>query len=422
MLSLSRGCLNYSRLASSCRRGLASVRALDRDSLAVEFDDGLVQRYHWLWLRDNCPEYSQITANGQRLFETADLVRAHNAERVADPANFSLRGDCVQVSWKDGHESHFSLAWLRRNAYDKPDSARRSSVAAATSKDGSFLWDARLIESLPELSFTELQTEAGKVKFAWFCEHFGFALVRYVPEKLGQVERVGNLLGSVRRTNYGTLFDVVDKGADAENLAYTTASITQHTDNPYRDPVPGVQLLHCLKQAGGPGGETLLVDGFRAAEKLREEAPEAFHLLAKQPRAFRYVDADAKTDLRTDSFTVLDVDDSSSAVRRVRFNNRSAAPLCAPFDQTLKYFEAWARFQEVLQDPVLLLPLKLMPGDLLAFQNHRILHGRNGYHRGEPRHLQGAYIDVDAVRSRLHASEGTRFKLELGEAGPKEPD
>eukprot|EP00931_Biecheleriopsis_adriatica_P012636 TRINITY_DN11383_c0_g1_i2.p1 TRINITY_DN11383_c0_g1~~TRINITY_DN11383_c0_g1_i2.p1 ORF type:complete len:137 (-),score=24.34 TRINITY_DN11383_c0_g1_i2:164-574(-) len=127
-------------------------------------------------------------------------------------------------------------------------------------------------------------------------------------------------------------------------------------------------------------------------------------------------------DLRTDSFTVLDVDDSSSAVRRVRFNNRSAAPLCAPFDQTLKYFEAWARFQEVLQDPVLLLPLKLMPGDLLAFQNHRILHGRNGYHRGEPRHLQGAYIDVDAVRSRLHASEGTRFKLELGEAGPKEPD
>ena len=37
--------------------------------------------------------------------------------------------------------------------------------------------------------------------------------------------------------------------------------LTPHTDNPYRDPVPTVQLLHCLRNAveGGDAGLWLAV-------------------------------------------------------------------------------------------------------------------------------------------------------------------
>merc|ERR1711971_615601 len=61
------------------------------EAVAVDFDDRTTSRFHWLWLRDNCPHESQITANGQRLFETAELVRAHQTNRVAEPTEFSVR-------------------------------------------------------------------------------------------------------------------------------------------------------------------------------------------------------------------------------------------------------------------------------------------------------------------------------------------
>ncbi len=48
---------------------------------------------------------------------------------------------------------------------------------------------------------------------------------------------------------------------DPANLAFASSRIGMHTDNPYRDPVPGLQLLHCLIN-DSIGGESLLYDGF----------------------------------------------------------------------------------------------------------------------------------------------------------------
>jgi hypothetical protein len=59
------------------------------------------------------------------------------------------------------------------------------------------------------------------------------------------------LFGCVRETNYGRLFDVVSV-ENPSNLAYTGLALGSHTDNPYRDPVPQLQLLHCL-EGGGRG-------------------------------------------------------------------------------------------------------------------------------------------------------------------------
>jgi gamma-butyrobetaine dioxygenase len=75
--------------------------------------------------------------------------------------------------------------------------------------------------------------------------------------------------GYVRETNYGRLFDVRVE-PEPGNLAFTSREIRPHTDNPYRDPVPTVQLLHCLRAAvkgdgADDGGDTGLVDGFAAA-------------------------------------------------------------------------------------------------------------------------------------------------------------
>jgi hypothetical protein len=61
----------------------------------------------------------------------------------------------------------------------------------------------------------------------------------------------------------GRLFDVRVESSPS-SLAFTSLPIPPHTDNPYRDPVPTVQLLHCLHNAA-EGGDSGFVDGFHAA-------------------------------------------------------------------------------------------------------------------------------------------------------------
>ena len=60
----------------------------------------------------------------------------------------------------------------------------------------------------------------------------------------GTVTKFAESLGPVRTTNFGKHFDVVSK-PDPNDLAYTSLGLTAHTDNPYRKPIPGIQILHC---------------------------------------------------------------------------------------------------------------------------------------------------------------------------------
>src|SRR6202040_2336145 len=124
--------------------------------------------------------------------------------------------------------------------------------------------------------------------FSWL-ESFltlGFVIFEGVPTTPGTVLRVASKFGFTRETNFGALFDVRST-PEASDLAYTAVPLDPHTDNPYRWPVPGVQLLHCLVNQTA-GGLSTLVDGFAAAEALRALDVEAFRLLSRTAVRFRY--------------------------------------------------------------------------------------------------------------------------------------
>ena len=76
----------------------------------------------------------------------------------------------------------------------------------------------------------------------------------------------------MRETNYGRWFEVRAE-VNPNNLAYTNLGLQAHTDNPYRDPVPTLQLLACIENSV-EGGESIVVDGFTAAERLQAGEPE----------------------------------------------------------------------------------------------------------------------------------------------------
>ncbi len=209
---------------------------------------------------------------------------------------------------------------------------------------------------------------------------------------------VAATLGYVRETNYGRLFDVRVEATPA-NLAFTGLPISPHTDNPYRDPVPTLQLLHCLVNAAD-GGESGLLDGFRAASLLRAEDAAAFDCLTSTPAPFSY--SDTSTDLRaTRPMIALD---PAGRIREVRFNSRSLQPMrprrrraAAGGRGDAGVLHRLPGVRLVLLRPGLTLRLPLEPGDCLIFDNTRILHSRTGFAATGQRHLQGCYADIDGL-------------------------
>ncbi|MFE2416065.1 TauD/TfdA family dioxygenase [Streptomyces hokutonensis] len=340
------------------------------------------------WLRDNCPcPRCRDPRNGQKLFQITELPPdlALDAVRRTD--------DGVEVDWApDGHRSTYSARWLTANA---PGAG--GGPGDRRSENGKTLWTAAELNGrLPEASWTEyLSDPVVKARVLESVLGLGFALLREVPCREGQVFEVAETFGYVRETNYGRLFDVRVE-PDPNNLAFTGARITPHTDNPYRDPVPTLQLLHCLTN-GAAGGDSGLVDGFKAAALLRAEDPEAFALLTRTQVPFRF--GDAHTELAADR-PLIDVD-GLGRIREVRFNNRSIGTLLLPADELDSFYRAYRTFAEITLRPELQLEFRLLPGDCLIFDNVRLLHARTAFEESGARHLQGAYADLDALTGTL---------------------
>jgi len=160
--------------------------------------------------------------------------------------------------------------------------------------------------------------------------------------------------------------------------------------------VPTMQLLHCLASSAD-GGQSIMVDGFAAAAVLRTERPEAFAQLATWPVPWRY--ADGSVDLATEA-PVIELGSGGTMVA-IRFNERSRGPLRLDPDVVDDHLLALRRFASILDRPELQVRTTLAPGDLLLFDNRRMLHGRTAYSSTGGRHLQGCYADRDGLDSKL---------------------
>jgi len=345
----------------------------------VELDAGgaPARRLIPLWLRENCPcPECAHPGGGQRIVDVTELpddVR---------PAAVSVEGGELAVEWGDGHRSRYPLADLL--ASDVGDDLPPAE-----------LWDAATVLPGP-FAAAALAADTAQLRACLESVHrFGCALVHGAPARAGALEDVVALFGHVRETNYGRLFDVRAQ-ADPANLAYTGRALGPHTDNPYRDPTPGLQLLHCISADAG-GGETTLVDGFAVAELLERADPDGYRLLAGTEIGFRY--HAPGVDLRS-RFPVLRLD-AGGVLAEVRWNTRSCRPFGFEPGLAEAYYRAYRGFGRLTADPLLVRRLALRPGDVIVMDNLRVLHGRTEISAPGDRHLQGCYADRDGLRSRL---------------------
>lgn len=358
--------------------------AAQADVLRIEWQDGRVHEFASVWLRDNV-RGQRDEQNGQRLVDIADLPAAPAIRRVtADDA-------AVRIEWEDNVPAAlFRFDWLAQHAQPPQELRRERQVhiwppASGLDAQRDFAW----------LPFATL-AEPSQLKLDWLTRllQSGMAFIHGVPASEEGILEAVSPLGRINETNYGRVFDV-RAVPRPDNLAYSDLGLGLHTDNPYREPVPGFQALHALVTSPD-GGESLFADGFALAQHLRVHCAADFDVLTRTPVPFHYASADA--DLYAERPLIqLRCDGEIAAVH---YNNRSIAPFLSTDRRAEAFYSSYRVFAQLLRDERFHLRFRLRDGDLVVFDNQRIMHGRTAFTSAKhARHLRGCYLTRDSVFS-----------------------
>ncbi len=348
------------------------------DKLSLFLRDGEVIDITAQTLHDNAPARINVLS-GQRGPSSTMGIETPRISRVESDSHGLI------VNWNEGAPDHYPFDVLEQYWLPPP------AVSAPT------LWDAADASLLPVFDYDGYLHDDDILECALAALlRYGFVRLADATREPQEVETAIARFGYVRETNYGRVFDVRIK-PQAVNLADTDKGLEPHTDNPYRNPVPGLQLLHAL-QAADSGGGSVLVDGFKAAAILKAENPAGFALLRDYPATFDWSDG---YHFFTATAPVI-TEDRCGDCCAIRFNHRAFRCAAVPVELADQWRQAYRALGHIIENNDLRFCYTLNPGDMVLMDNERILHGRDAYHSQVlARWLQGTYADKDAARSTL---------------------
>ena len=149
------------------------------------------------------------------------------------------------------------------------------------------------------------------------------------------------------------------------------------------------------RQLATAAGLSQMTDGSAVAGHLEKNEPAHFDALTSLRWVF--FNRGETVDHRW-SGPIIDLGAPGSPITFRAFYPVRAFPDMDPCDVPRAY-AALRRFSRLAGDPAYQMTYPFEPGDLVAFDNRRILHGRTAYEGAGHRHLRGCYLDHDDVRS-----------------------
>ncbi|KAL2264292.1 hypothetical protein VTK26DRAFT_7897 [Humicola hyalothermophila] len=351
----------------------------------------------WFWLRDNCRCAQCVNqATLQRNFNTFDI-----------PANImpaSISGDAegVSVTWSDGHQSRYPFNFLRRYAEGEP--------RPGAGDVEHVYWGSEIAQNPPTVAYDAvMQSDAGVAEMTRHIMTLGFIFVKGTPyDDPDKTRQLLERIGPIRVTHYGGFYDFIPDMSMADT-AYTNIALAAHTDTTYFTEPARLQAFHLLSHQPAPGaspdetasgGQSLLVDGFNAAQILKTENPEAYSILQKHRLPWHASGNEGITIAPSTRYPVLESSRGVGAIHRVRWNNddRGVVPWTKEHSP-YKWYKAARAWDEILRRKTSEYWFQLEPGTTLIFDNWRVLHGRAAF--TGIRRICGAYICGDDFVSRF---------------------
>jgi len=344
-------------------------------------NNGSKKEIHPFWLRERVNGEKFVDkGTQQRLFDPTEL------KENIEIKNVSLSDKYLNVSFNDGVETKLTVQSILNEFSSFNDVKLIKKIK----------WDSSL-ENLNNFEFNSNIFEEEMMYEALISFYkYGFVIFKKVPTENNFLVKFANSIGSIRRTNFGEFFNVKSK-PNPNDLAYTSLPLAPHTDNPYRNPVPCIQILHCIENEVS-GGNSTLVDGYTVTEELKKDYPDYYKILTEVKVRYQFIDQDVVLE---DWAEMIQLDENRN-LKQVRFSPRLDFVPLMDKEKLDLYYAARKKISELYNSDKYRLEFKLNSGDLLMMDNYRLLHGRTTYDANEgKRFLQGCYIDYDSTEGRL---------------------
>lgn len=368
--------------ARTCLTG-AVIRSMERTASGLRLDvDGRSIEVSWTWLRDHARDATSFLADVHQRVVPAAVVAA-----AGEPDEVRLVDDAVEVTWPATPVARYEARFLGGLA--DPTSA------TAVGEPPEPWTGAELAARLDAITFDEVLTDTGLREALHRFWRDGVLPVVDVEADVEATRAVLERFGYIRETIFGGLWEYGSDGA-YDDTASTTLEITPHTDSTYSRDAPGLLGLHCHR-FDGEGAENVFVDAHALAARLSDDAREILssveipgqylgdgvHLMARRPV------------LRHEGDRLV----------QVSYNHHDRAPFVLPEPEMSRLYAALHEFDALAGDDDLQFELALRPGDMVLFDNWRVLHGRRAF-VGD-RRIAGAYVnreDVESTHRRLEAA------------------
>ncbi len=356
--------------------------------LEIYWGDKHISKFHFLWLRDNCPS----------AFHRDTRMRNFNILSVNNkikPVDFKFTNKSLNISWSENnHNSIFSLKWIRDNCYTEKN--------LKSYKSDYKLWKSQFANKIQSVVFDYkkiISDEKELKKWLKAIYSFGIAILENAPTKNKSAFKILDKIGKYRETFFGTPFEVINI-PKPNNQAYTADALPNHTDLPYYEYVPGYQFLHCLKN-DADGGSSTAVDGFAVADYLKNKEFKKFKLLNENEVVFKDNDYTQKN-IRIQKTTIIKINKNND-YQEIRINLGAMGTLDLSPKIMDHFYEAYTFFYQLLHNKKFQIEFKLKAGDIFCFDNRRVLHGRKEFDPNSGnRHLQGYYIEREEIISKLN--------------------
>jgi len=362
--------------------------SLEKEHINIKWQDSHESKFHFLWLRDNCPTS----------FHSDSKMRKFNLLSVSKniyPKKIDNNDTNLRILWNEkNHISNYELKWLRDHCYTEINNQKY--------KTPYFLWNNNLSKEfkLISLNHDEIINKKEKlIQWLQILHIYGITIIKNAPTKDKSAFKILNKISHHRETFFGTPFEVINI-PKPNNQAYTADALTNHSDLPYFEYAPGYQFLHCLENSAN-GGDSTAVDGFAVADYLRKNEREMFDILSTTQVKFKDNDftQEAIRIFHSPIITLTKDKDFND----VRLNMGAMATIDVHPNKMKKFYEAYRLFSSLLHNKEFMIKFRLEKGDIFCFNNRRVLHGRSAFDPNSGhRHLQGYYIERDEIISKLN--------------------
>ena len=372
---------------------IAAVERGER-SLAVTWSDQSVTEFPFIWLRDNARENFHPETQ-ERTFDLTTVSAGIEPDSVVSD------GASLHIRWPQrGDKCVYDGSWLyaHRPGRCRDDPARTGRLA----------WNADSMPAIPRADAKACSESATELVNALLeLKRHGLLIVDRLADDAEAGVDFGRLIGFMRETNFGVIFDVVNK-AVPNNLAYTALDLPLHTDLPNQEAIPGFQFLHCYR-SNVDGGDSVFADGLKLCDDVQREAPDDFEILSRTAIPWRFHDATA--DIRQHR-PIINLDRNGGFEAFV-FNAHIADLPDMPSGDLHAFYPVYQRLMIRMRDPRYAIRYSLSPGEMVAFDNRRVLHGRTAFDATSgDRHLRGYYIEQNEIDSRIRVLSRSNTRRE----------